>query len=120
MKNFFIIIVACLMIYGCKPGIPKDIIQPEKMEAVLYDIHVIDAYTSTFPSQDSAKKIVPAYYKGIYKKFEIDSALHQKSMNYYYAHPDLFKEMYDRISAKLNKEKDKKAYQQSVQPISVK
>ncbi|WP_316765661.1 DUF4296 domain-containing protein [Pedobacter frigiditerrae] len=103
MKRFFTLIILCLFIYACKPGVPKDIIQPDKMEKVLIDIHIVDGYLSTLnlPSQDTSKKVAAPLYNGVYKKFEIDSALYNRSLDYYYNHPDVMKKMYDSISVKL-------------------
>lgn len=103
MKRFFTLIILCLFIYACKPGVPKDIIQPDKMEKVLVDIHIVDGYMSTLnlPNQDTSKKVVAPLYKGIYHKFDIDSALFNRSLDYYYRHPDVMKKMYDSISVKL-------------------
>ena len=109
MSRFLIALLLCTWLYGCKPGIPKNIIQPDQMEKVLYDIHVVDGYSTTFPAAtpDSLKKIISPYYKGIYKKFGIDSALYNRSLNYYYKNPEVMKLMYDHITEKLLKAKDK-------------
>ena len=106
MKRFFVILILCALFYACKPGIPKGIIQPNKMEKVLHDIHVVDGYSTSFANIDSSKKVISSLYKGIYKKFGIDSALYNQSLDYYYKHPDVMKKMYDNISANLNKEKE--------------
>ncbi|WP_199141107.1 DUF4296 domain-containing protein [Pedobacter sp. ASV12] len=108
MKRFFAVLWVCSGLYACKPGIPKELIQPDKMEKVLFDIHVVDGYISTMsPGADSTKKIASAFYKGIYKKFQIDSALYNQSMNYYYQHPDILKKIYDNVTTQLNKTKEK-------------
>lgn len=98
-----------MLVYACKPGIPKDIIQPEEMEKVLYDIHVVDGYSSTFTmaTTDSIKKSISPYYKGVYQKYGIDSALYNRSLAYYYKHPQVMKLMYDHITDRLLKAKDK-------------
>lgn len=96
-----------MLFLGCKPGVPSDIIQPEKMEKILFDIHVADGYATSIPFVDSAKSIVPSIYKGIYQKYDIDSAMQAKSMNYYYRHPDVLSKMYENISARLKVAKDK-------------
>ena len=109
MRRFFTVIILCALLYSCKPGIPKDIIQPAKMENVLYDIHVIDGYGASlsFPTMDSAKKVIAPFYSGIYKKHGIDSALYNRSLDYYYKNPKLMKLMYDHVTEKLSKAKDK-------------
>ncbi len=109
MNRIFYFIILFICFYACKPGIPKDIIQPDKMQQVLIDIHLVDGYIATLPSLDTAKKVGSSFYKGIYKKFDIDSALYNTSINYYYKHPDLMKKMYDSISVKLSILKDKNA-----------
>jgi len=111
MRRFFTVIILCALLYSCKPGIPKNIIQPAEMENVLYDIHVIDGYGASlvFPNMDSVKKIIAPLYKGIYKKHGIDSALYNRSLDYYYKNPKLMKLMYDHVTEKLTKAKDKAA-----------
>lgn len=104
--RFFLTIFCITLLISCKPGLPKDIIQPEEMEKILFDIHAIDGYVSSIPTPDSAKKVTAPIYKGIYKKYGVDSATHAKSMAYYYSHPDLLLKMYDRIGEKMIKAKD--------------
>lgn len=107
MKRFFAIIISCMLLYACKPGIPKEIIQPDQMEKVLFDVHVVDGYVTTIAKKDSATLVASAYYKGIYKKFNIDSALYAKSMNYYYDHPDIMEKIYQQVEKTFAKEKAK-------------
>jgi len=106
MTRFLLLIFCLVLVLGCKPGIPKDIVQPAEMEKILLDIHVIDGYVSSIPNADSAKKVSAPIYKGIFKKYGIDSAMHAKSMAYYYSRPDLLSKMYDRISTRLNKARE--------------
>jgi hypothetical protein len=106
MKNILCICALLAIIAGCKSKIPSGILQPAKVEAVLYDIHISDAFIATLVNQDSAKKVAASYYKGIYKKFDTDSAEYTRSMNFYYAHPEMLNTMYDRVTEKLKKSKD--------------
>lgn len=107
MKRFFSIIILCALIYSCRPGIPKEIIQPDKLEKVLFDIHLVDGYIGTLMNKDTAKIVASSYYKGIYKKFGIDSALLSKSMDYYYSHPDVLDGIYGKVATELTNEKNK-------------
>lgn len=93
------------MFYACKPGIPKTIIQPNKMEKVLFDIHVVDGYIGALQRPDTAKMIASSYYKGVYKKFGIDSASYTKSLNYYYQHPDLLNKIYENLTKQFEVER---------------
>ena len=107
MKRFLSIIIFFILIQGCKSGIPKDIIQPNKMEKVLFDIHVADGYIGTIINQDTTKIIASSYYNGIYKKHGIDSALFNKSMNYYYTHPVILNDIYANVEKVFTSEKEK-------------
>ncbi|MCX2479645.1 DUF4296 domain-containing protein [Pedobacter sp. MC2016-15] len=94
------------LIAGCKPVIPKDIIQPHDIRLVLYDMHVADGYVSTIPIPDSARKVAASYYNAIYKKYGIDSAKYTRSMNYYYDHVESLSSIYKDVTANLQKSKD--------------
>ncbi|WP_354330881.1 DUF4296 domain-containing protein [Pedobacter sp. CG_S7] len=107
MKKILFLGFLFLTIYGCKSPIADDIIQPNKMGDILYDIHLADAYTNTMSNQDSAKRVASSYYYGIYKKFGIDSAAYTKSMDFYYENPEIMAQLYETIQAKLKKTKDK-------------
>lgn len=108
MRKFILLIFISLSLICCKSKeIPKEIIQPGKMGKILYDIHIADAYISSIGDADSAKKVSSAFYKGIYIKFKTDSAQYSKSMDYYYKHPDLLTDMYEKIKTDLEKTKQK-------------
>jgi len=98
----FIVVVLGL---GCKQKVPDGIIEREKMEGILFDIHLVDGYLSSIYVQDSARKVGAAYYKGIYKKYDTDSIQYSKSLTYYNQNPELLKEMYNVISNKMDKQK---------------
>lgn len=106
MKNFLYIAIVFFSLSGCKPGIPADLIQPEEMARVLHDIHVADSYLGMTSRPDSVKIKAAEYYKGIYKKYEIDSALYNRSMAYYYKEPKILNDIYVKVVAELTKEKD--------------
>jgi hypothetical protein len=101
MKKILWVLLVLIVGVACKNGVPGYIIKPTKMEQVLYDIHIVDAYLSNISSSDSVKKVAAAYYDGIYKKFDIDSVEYTISLNYYYAHPDLLEDIYKKISVKV-------------------
>ncbi len=105
MKKLCCILWCSIVWISCKPSIPKDVIEPRKMEKVLYDFHIVDGYLSTIYNQDSSKKVAAAYYEGIYKKFGIDSALYAKSIKYYYTNPAELEKMYKHITKKLDFQK---------------
>jgi hypothetical protein len=105
MKYRILPVIILLFIAGCKNGVPKNYIQPDEMSKILFDIHMVDSYLNTIPYPDSSKKVGASYYKGIYKKFDIDSALYTRSMNYYADHPDELSEIYKTVTSELTKQK---------------
>jgi hypothetical protein len=107
MNRFLPIIIFFILLQGCKPGIPKEIIQPSEMEKILFDIHLVDGYITTITNQDTAKIIASSYYNGIYKKYGIDSAFYNKSMNHYYSHPVILNEIYTNVEKAFTLETEK-------------
>lgn len=105
MRNFLCVCMVLAAFAACKPGIPKELIQPPEMTEILYNIHLTDGYITTIPNQDSSKKVSAAYYKGIFKKYAIDSVKYTKSMDYYYNHPEILSTMYTTITKRLEKDK---------------
>lgn len=105
MKRIFTICIVCIAFCACKPGVPNNVIQPDKMEKVLFDIHTVDGYIGTLQKPDTAKIVASSYYKGIYKKFEIDSAIYTRSLNYYYNHPDILNKIYENLTKQFEEER---------------
>lgn len=105
MRKLICFLLASIVLFACKEKMPTDITPSEKMQNILYDIHVVDGYISTISNLDSSRKVASAYYKGIFKKYGIDSAKHAQSMKYYYAHPAELAEVYKVIFNKLEKQK---------------
>jgi len=77
------------------------------MEKVLFDIHMVDGYIGTLQKPDTTKIVASSYYAGVYKKFDIDSAMFEKSKNYYYTRPDLLDNIYKNLMKEFEKEKKK-------------
>lgn len=106
MKNFLYITFLSLVITACKPGIPSNVIQPDKMVLILSDTHVIDGYITNIPNADSARIVASSFYQGLYKKYGIDSAQFAKSMFYYNRDPKAMDEIYTQVLVKLNQQKN--------------
>jgi len=97
--------MTAILWFGCRPGIPDGIIKPDKMEKIIYDMHIVDGYISTIYVVDSAKKVASAYYKGIYKKFGTDSAEYNKSLLWYNTNPKELQAIYEGIRKSLRQQK---------------
>ncbi len=107
MNRIFAILIICVVFYACKPGIPQDVIQPDKMEKVLFDIHSVDGYIGSLQKPDTSKVVASSYYKGVYKKFGIDSIMYLRSLNYYLERPDLLNKMYENLMKQFEEARKK-------------
>ncbi|WP_308421146.1 MULTISPECIES: DUF4296 domain-containing protein [Pedobacter] len=105
MKRLIGVLMTAILWFGCKPSIPDDIIKPDKMEKILYDIHIVDGYVANIYAIDSAKKVAAAYYKGIYKKFGVDSVQYSRSLLWYNTNPKELEIIYKNIQKSLTKQK---------------
>lgn len=100
---FFIIGVAAC---GNKDRVPGDIIQPEKMEAVLWDMMRADQFLSdyvlnrdTSSASEKEKKNIRMYQQ-IFSFHEVTKEEFSKSFDYYRAHPVQLRTIMDSIQNK--------------------
>jgi len=107
MKKLVWVLVVVVLWLGCKQKVPNGIINRDKMEEILFDIHLVDGYISTIYMQDSARKVGAAYYNGIYKKYDTDSVQYTRSLTYYNNNPEILQEIYKGIAKKLENQKIK-------------
>ena len=86
---------------GCKPGVPKEHIQPGKMEDILYDYHVADgmAYLGDYQELPFRRK---AYREAALRKHGVTEAQFDSSLVYYYRHTELLHDIYEKLSKRLN------------------
>ncbi|MDC3132959.1 DUF4296 domain-containing protein [Flavobacteriaceae bacterium] len=83
---------------------PKNLIDPETMEKVLYDVSLMNSFRSNSYTVDSMKVFFADDY--IYKKYNIDSLQLVESELYYSKYPKTYLEMYKKVLLKLTKLKD--------------
>lgn len=106
MKRFFVLMLLIAAV-GCKnSGVekPDNLIEMETMEAILYDLSLLQALRSTSKIELDSAGIDPKSY--IFEKYKIDS-LQFANSNTYYAASNLkkYEKMYDRINEKLQNNK---------------
>ena len=102
-KAIYIIGVVCLV--GCKPGTPKEFIQPDEMEDILYD-YFISQGMATVPGagQGTEEYRRDLYFNAVLKKHGITRADFDSSMVYYYTRADRFVKIYKRVQDRLSEE----------------
>lgn len=106
MKNFVFIILVLFLSVSCKKELvkkPAKLIEKEKMMNIIYDLTLLEAIKYQQPLSLDSVESSPK--KFIFKKYKVDSLQFAKSNIYYASDYDGYKEMYDVINARLEKEK---------------
>ena len=102
-KPSYILIVAviCMTCIGCKPGVPKDVIQPDEMEDILYDYYLSREMAQKPSGEGNSSYLRTLYYKAVLKKHGVTEAEFDSSLVYYYGHADDFAKIYSRVSDRM-------------------
>lgn len=106
MKNFVFIILVLFLSVSCKKELvkkPAKLIGKEKMMNIIYDLTLLEAIKYQQPLSLDSVESSPK--KFIFKKYKVDSLQFAKSNIYYASDYDAYKEMFDQINARLEKEK---------------
>ena len=106
MRIFSIFIISAIFFSCSKNKMPDGILDPEKMQAVYWDILQADIFTNEFIIKDSSKNLKKENAKlqlAIFKKHNIDRQQYYKSYKYYLAHTNLMKDMIDTMMVRQKK-----------------
>lgn len=82
---------------------PEKLIEEETMEAILYDLALLQALKGYNPQKLAENNINPKTY--IYQKYKIDSLQLVENNRYYSADVENYKKMFDRVIERLDTEK---------------
>ncbi len=107
--GLFIIIV--LASCGKKDKIPPGILEPDKMQAVLWDVIRADAFTTDFIKKDSAKNEEEenvALQQKIFSIHHVSKQDFYKSYDYYKSNTVLMKDMIDTMLVRAERDRNKK------------
>jgi Domain of unknown function (DUF4296) len=107
MKKIAPFIFALVFLIGCKKELvkePKRLIDKEKMVDIIYDLSLIDGMKVQDPSLIDSLKMSTNQY--IYKKYKIDSTQFAQSNSYYAADSKEYEKMYNKVKARIEKNKD--------------
>jgi len=95
-----------LVIVSCKQGVPGDIIRPQKMKQLQWDLMRADELVEFYKAKDSnynAEEKRREYYSQIFKSRQTDAASFNKSLNYYTLHPELLNRVIDSMQVTASK-----------------
>jgi Domain of unknown function (DUF4296) len=102
MKSGIFFLLSLVMV-GCSgKQIPDDIIQPEEMKKVLWDISRAESLSGELSRRDSSINKIAAIKvlsNKIFALHHISASDFQRSYSWYTGHPDVFKVMLDSMTA---------------------
>ena len=101
--GFALLVFVLTLLVSCKPKVPSDIIQPNKMEDLLYDYHLAQAVADQdAPSKSDYTRRL--YFDAVLKKHKVTQADFDSSMVYYQRHTERLYHIYDNINKRLQNE----------------
>jgi hypothetical protein len=96
------ILIFCVCIFSCKSSIPKDVLPPKKMQAVLWDVMQADEMAEYYSAKDSTFTALSKhadYYQKVFSIHKISKDDFTKSLTYYENHPVSFKPIIDSLQS---------------------
>lgn len=102
--------------------VPKGILEPAKMENVVYDLLKVDEYLSNF-FKDTTVNIKlkrSILYEQVFKLNSTNRKEFYTSYRYYQQHPDIQKSLFDSISARSGRSKTPVPHLPAVQSLKAK
>ncbi len=110
MSRYAIVLVVSLIFISCgkKDKQASGILDPVKMQAVLWDVIRADAYISRFTANDTSKNIFEEevkLQKQVFDMHGVSRETFNTSFNYYKLHPPQMKLILDSMTAKGNRDK---------------
>ena len=96
-------IILILLISSCKSdSIPKDVLPPEKMQAVLWDMIRADEFLVSYVFRDTSfnrKAESVKMYETVFEVHDITKSTFEKSFKYYQQNPKILKPIMDTLQA---------------------
>ena len=110
--RLFIFTACVILLAGCasdSDNIPKDIIAKDKMGKIFWDMIQADQFSTQYLTKDTAKSKTKLetmkLYEEIFRIHHITRDEFKKSFQFYVAHPDITKSMFDSLSALANRQR---------------
>jgi hypothetical protein len=105
MRIIFVFFFLFLFLSGCEPDWPKNVLPPEKMRLVLYDMMRVDELATERLTTDSSYALLPkneALYHQVFKVHKTSLGQFKTSLAFYQSHPGQLKEVLDGLQKYLD------------------
>lgn len=104
-SHIIVFMASVLCIVSCKPGVPKEVIQPDDMEDILYDYYVSQGIASMpGPQSGSEDYKRDMYFNSVLNKYGVTRAEFDSALVYYYTRADRFVEIYKSVQERMSEE----------------
>lgn len=104
-SHIIVFMASVLCIVSCKPGVPKEVIQPDDMEDILYDYYVSQGIASMpGPQSGSEDNKRDMYFNSVLNKYGVTRAEFDSALVYYYTRADRFVEIYKSVQERMSEE----------------
>lgn len=98
-------LILCFFAVACSgPSVPDDVLSPDEMQQVLYDVIRADEMVDFLRLSDSTWQPFSrrtALYDTVFQLHNIKKEQFQKSLSYYQSRPDLLKEIIEVMQEKV-------------------
>lgn len=91
-----------ILFASCQVKTPKEIIQPDKMETLLYDYHIVQAMGNDVNTMHEFH--VKLYHDYVFKKHGVTKSLFDSSLVWYTRHPSHLTDIYAKLQKRLDNE----------------
>ncbi len=98
-------VMGILLLVSCKPTVPKQFIQPDDMEDLLYDFHLAQSMAMNQDgSPDQRNYNDQLYFDAVLKKHGVSRADFDSSLVYYYTRAEYMRDIYRDVAKRLSEE----------------
>ena len=90
-----------IFFYSCKESAPSGIINPQKMQEILWNVFKADALAQELAKHDSSRTLASENVRltnEVFALHQITKEQFEKSYSYYAQHPDVLRTMLDSIN----------------------
>ena len=108
MSRRIILPFLLLCFFSCSSDtVPRDIMAPKKMEAVLWDVIMADEMADYYVQKDSTLKSLDKHvdlYQKLFSIHKISKEQFRHSLQYYEKSPDLLKPIFDSLQKRSERQ----------------
>lgn len=100
--GWIVALMVCLAT-ACRPTVPDRFLQPDEMEAILYDYYLTQsiAYEGDYRETSYRRNL---YHHAVLEKYGVSEAEFDSSLVYYCSHADKFEKIYKNVSQRLKEQ----------------